>query len=119
MKAMRLAAPGGLEKLALVDMPDPGSPGPGEIRVKIEASSLNFHDLGVVSGRMPTADGRIPMSDGAGVVEAVGPGVSEFKPGDAVVSGFFPQWLDGTARQWAASRERPATGSTATPVRRS
>ena len=95
MKAMRLAAPGGLEKLALVDMPDPGSPGPGEIRVKIEASSLNFHDLGVVSGRMPTADGRIPMSDGAGVVEAVGPGVSEFKPGDAVVSGFFPQWLDG------------------------
>ncbi len=35
------------------------------------------------------------MADGAGVVEAVGAGVSEFQPGDRVVAGFFPQWLDG------------------------
>jgi len=95
MKAIRLRAPGGLDKLELVDLPDPGVPGPGQVRVRIHASSLNFHDFGVVSGRIRTEDGRIPMSDGAGVVEAVGPGVGEFKAGDSVVSGFFPQWLDG------------------------
>jgi hypothetical protein len=50
---------------------------------------------GVVSGRMPTADRRIPMSDGAGVVEVVGEGVTEFKIGDHVVSCFFPGGLKG------------------------
>ena len=95
MKGLRLGKPAGLEALAFVDMPDPGAPGPGEIRVRIHASSLNYHDLGVVSGRMPAADGRIPMSDGAGIVEAVGAGVSDFAPGDAVVSCFFPYWPDG------------------------
>lgn len=44
---------------------------------------------------IPTADRRILMADGAGVVEAVGAGVSEFQPCDRVVAGFFPQWLDG------------------------
>jgi NADPH:quinone reductase-like Zn-dependent oxidoreductase len=41
------------------------------------------------------SDGRIPMSDGAGVVEAVGEGVTEYKVGDHVVSCFFPNWTDG------------------------
>nr|WP_207449578.1 NAD(P)-dependent alcohol dehydrogenase [Roseomonas marmotae] len=76
-------------------MPEPGAPGPGEMRVRLHASSLNYHDYGVVSGGMKAADGRIPMSDGAGVVEAVGQGVSEFAPGDHVVSCFFPHWQDG------------------------
>lgn len=95
MKAITLRKPGGLDHLELVTLADPGAPGAGEIRVRIHASSLNFHDLGVVTGRMPAADGRIPMSDGAGVVEALGAGVTEFAVGDAVVSGFFPHWLDG------------------------
>jgi NADPH:quinone reductase-like Zn-dependent oxidoreductase len=95
MKGLRLGTPSGLEALALVEMADPGAPGPGEIRVRIRASSLNYHDLGVVSGRAPVAAGRIPMSDGAGVVEAVGEAVTEFVPGDAVVSCFFPFWRDG------------------------
>lgn len=95
MKALRLRKPGGLDALDHVEMEDPGVPGPGAMRVRIHASSLNYHDLGVVSGRMPAADGRIPMSDGAGVVEAVGEGVTEFAPGDAVVSCFFPFWQDG------------------------
>ncbi|WP_375421502.1 NAD(P)-dependent alcohol dehydrogenase, partial [uncultured Sphingomonas sp.] len=47
------------------------------------------------TGRMPTNDGRIPLADGAGIVEAVGEGVTEFVPGDAVVSCFFPDWHDG------------------------
>jgi NADPH:quinone reductase-like Zn-dependent oxidoreductase len=95
MKAIRLRAPGGLDNLHLAEMEDPGAPGPGEIRVRLHASSLNFHDYGVATGRMPTADGRIPMADGAGEVEAVGDGVSEFAVGDRVVSTFFPAWADG------------------------
>jgi NADPH:quinone reductase-like Zn-dependent oxidoreductase len=95
MKAIVLRSPGGLDRLELVEMPDPGVPGPGEIRVRLHASSLNYHDYLVVTGRIPTADGRIPMSDGAGIVEAVGEGVKEFAAGDHVVSCFFPEWQDG------------------------
>lgn len=95
MRAIRLSQPAGLNALHQVDLPDPGQPARGQIRVCLHASSLNFHDLGVVLGQMPAADGRIPMSDGAGVVEAVGPEVDEFTVGDHVVSTFFPHWLDG------------------------
>ena len=98
MKAVKIARPGGLDRLQIVEIADPGPPGAGEIRVRLQASSLNFHDYGIVSGRMPTEEGRIPMSDGAGVVEAVGAGVEEFREGDQVVSCFFPQWMDGPAR---------------------
>ena len=115
MQALTLAKPGGLDKLRLVEQRDPGAPGAGEIRVRIHASSLNFHDLGVVTGRMPSADGRIPMSDGAGVVEAVGAGVTAFAPGDHVVSLFFPDWADGEPAM-AIFPARPATASTATPA---
>ncbi|MBA6413639.1 NAD(P)-dependent alcohol dehydrogenase [Parahaliea sp. F7430] len=97
MKAAILRAPGGLDQLEISDLPDPGAPGPGQIRVAIHASSLNYHDLLVANGSIPTADGRVLMSDGAGVVEAVGEGVTEFAVGDSVVSGFFPQWQDGLA----------------------
>ena len=95
MKAIQLRAPASLDNLTLTDLPDPGDPGPGEIRVRLAASSLNFHDYAVVVGMIPAADGRIPMSDGAGTVEAVGEGVTQFQPGDTVVSIFFPDWIDG------------------------
>ncbi|WP_137754398.1 NAD(P)-dependent alcohol dehydrogenase [Sphingopyxis sp. L1A2A] len=95
MKAIQLRAPASLDNLTLVDLADPGDPGPGEIRVRLTASSLNFHDYAVVVGMIPAADGRITMSDGAGTVEAVGEGVTQFKPGDTVVSIFFPDWIDG------------------------
>ncbi|MDK2750187.1 MAG: NAD(P)-dependent alcohol dehydrogenase [Halomonas meridiana] len=98
MQAIELQQPGGLDKLNVVDVAAPGEPGPGEIKVRLHASSLNFHDYAVVAGMIPTDDKRIPMSDGAGVVEAVGEGVEEFAVGDAVVSTFFPYWLEGPAR---------------------
>jgi len=98
MKVVTLKSPGGLDNLQLSEQEAPGEPGPGEIRVRLHASSLNFHDYLVAAGGIPTADGRIPMSDGAGVVEAVGEGVEEFAAGDAVVSTFFPPWLEGPAR---------------------
>ena len=98
MRAMTLSAPGGLDRLNLADASDPGQPGPGEVRVARHASSLNFHDYLVCSGKAPAADGRIPLADGAGVVEAVGEGVTEFSPGDHVVSVFFPDWQAGPAQ---------------------
>jgi len=96
MKAVTLGTPGGLDRLKLVDKPEPQAPAVGEIRVRVHASSLNYHDYRVVLGGIPTSDGRIPMADGAGVVEAVGQGVTEFAVGDHVVSCFFPQWQDGS-----------------------
>lgn len=98
MKAIRIGQSGGIDNLEAVNLPDPGQPGPGEIRVRIHASSLNYHDYGVVRSGAPQFNGRIPLSDGAGAVEAIGEGVTEFAPGDAVVSTFFPFWLDGPAR---------------------
>lgn len=96
MKTIVLRSPAGLDRLEMTDFPDPGAPGPGQVRVRLHASSLNFHDYAVVTGARPVADGRIPMSDGAGIVEAVGDGVAGFKPGDHVVSCFFPTWQDGS-----------------------
>lgn len=95
MKAIVVRSPGGLDHLEICDLPDPGAPEPGQIRVRIHATSLNYHDLLVANGSIPTADGRVLMADAAGVVEAVGEGVTEFKTGDAIVSCFFPQWQDG------------------------
>lgn len=97
MKAIQIAAPGGLDAFRLVDLPEPGAPGPGQILVRVRASSLNYHDYLVAVGGIPTADGRIPMSDGAGEVMAVGEGVKGFAVGDLAVSTFFPNWLDGEA----------------------
>jgi len=97
MQVIKLKAPAGLENLTLVAGNAPTPPGPGEILVRLHASSLNYHDCAVVTGAIPTADGRIPMADGAGVVEAVGPGVDEFAVADAVVSCFFPLWQDGAS----------------------
>lgn len=95
-----------LERLALAERADP-SPGPGEICVRVRANSLNYHDYAVVSGVLPVADGRIPMSDGAGEVVAIGAGVTRFAPGDAVMSTFFPNWPAGPV---SAARARGVPG---------
>jgi len=94
MKLVRLRAPGGLGKLELVEE-DPPQPGPGEILIRIRACSLNMRDDFAVHGKTPLADGRVPLSDGAGEVIAVGDAVDALKPGDNVVSVFYPWWLDG------------------------
>ncbi len=94
MKIAAVKKPGGLDNIEIRDA-EPRAPGPGEIQVRVKASSLNFHDLVVVQGLLPVDDGRIPMSDGAGDVIAVGEGVTRFKEGDQVLSTFFPNWRDG------------------------
>jgi NADPH:quinone reductase-like Zn-dependent oxidoreductase len=95
MKVVKLGAPGGLDRLRVVEMEEPDAPAAGEIRVRLHASSLNYHDYGVVRSTLPQSVGRIPLSDGAGVVEAVGSGATEFAVGNSVVSIFFPFWQDG------------------------
>jgi len=96
MRAWQIETTEGIDGLKPVeiDLPDPR---PGEVRVKLRANSINYRDLSVVSD--PAARGiplpRIPNSDGAGEVLAVGPGVSDFAPGDRVAGCFFQNWIDG------------------------
>jgi NADPH:quinone reductase-like Zn-dependent oxidoreductase len=87
----------GLDQLAVVERPTP-EPGPGQVRVRIRATSLNYRDLLVAEGRYGRGDLRyplVPLSDGAGEVVAVGPGVSRLVPGDRVAGNFFQNWVDG------------------------
>ena len=93
-KAIIVQPKGGFDRVVLEERAAL-APGRDEITVRLHASSLNYHDYAVVSGMWGPVEPRIPMADGAGVVEAVGTGVTEFKVGDAVVSVFFPAWLDG------------------------
>lgn len=104
MKAALLGATTGIKNIALSNVQDPGKPARGEVRVRIFSNSLNFHDYNVASGVLPAVPGRILMSDGAGVVEDVGEGVTDFVTGDSVVSLFFPDWGDGEATQSGFSR---------------
>lgn len=93
-KAIFVEPGGGFERVA-VGVSEAAAPRSGEITVRLHASSLNYHDYVVVSGVWGPRERRIPMSDGAGEVVAIGPDVTEFAVGDRVVSTFFPTWLDG------------------------
>jgi len=95
MKSVTVSKPGGLDNLVIKESPSP-SPKAGEILVAWHATSLNFHDYLVAVGGIPVADGRIPMSDGAGEIIGLGEGVHNWKVGDKVMSLFFQNWMDGT-----------------------
>ncbi len=94
MRAYRLTTGGGIDGLRAVDAPDP-QPGPGEVLIRVHATSLNFRDLGIIRA---SRDEVVPLSDGAGEVVAVGPGFSRFAPGDLVAGCFFRTWPDGDLR---------------------
>ena len=72
-------------------------PGPGEVLVAMRAAALNYRDLGILAGTYPNRPGVIALSDGAGIVEAIGPGVEGLATGVAVVSCFYPFWQGGPA----------------------
>ncbi len=83
-QAIVVEAHGGPEVLRLRDVPL-GAPGPGELRVRQTAIGVNFHDIYVRSGLYRTlALPGTPGIEAAGVVEAVGPGVSGFQLGDRI-----------------------------------
>lgn len=91
MRAVEVVAGStGFDGLIHADRPKP-KPGPGEVLVRIRAASLNFRDLAIVTGKYfngPVARNTVPLSDGAGEVEAVGANVEGFAPGDRVVATF-------------------------------
>ena len=86
----------GIDSLELAEK-DALQPGPGKVLVRVHAVSLNYRDLMVVQGRYNPrlAMPRVPCSDGAGEVVAVGPGVTQWKPGDRVCGIFMQNWIDG------------------------
>jgi NADPH:quinone reductase-like Zn-dependent oxidoreductase len=93
--ALRLNA-FGLDNLSFEPVTLPAL-GPTDVHVRLHAASLNYRDLMVILGQynpkmqLP----RIPGSDAAGEVVAIGSAVTRFKPGDRVCTLFFQDWLDG------------------------
>jgi NADPH:quinone reductase-like Zn-dependent oxidoreductase len=89
VKALVSQSYGPLEELAVGELPTPVA-GPGEILVRIEAASLNGADAKLPTGVMkdfaPIKHPFVPGIDAAGVVEAVGEGVTRFSPGDKVIT---------------------------------
>ena len=94
MKQIQVSKPGGLENLKLTDTENP-SLKDNEVLLKVHASSLNYHDLMVALGLIPTEDKRVPLSDAAGEILEVGKDVSKWTVGDKVMSMCFPNWVSG------------------------
>jgi NADPH:quinone reductase-like Zn-dependent oxidoreductase len=86
----------GIDKLALVDRAKP-VPGAGQALVKMLAASLNYRDYMMVCGSYNPRLRRpmVPLSDGVGVVEEIGSGVTRVKKGDRVAACFFQKWIEG------------------------
>jgi NADPH:quinone reductase-like Zn-dependent oxidoreductase len=94
MRQVKLARPGGLDNLTLIEADKPIAEA-NQVIVSVAASSLNYHDLLVALGKIPTEDGRVVLSDCGGEVVAVGDAVTRWKTGDTVMSCCYPHWIDG------------------------
>src|SRR5678815_837753 len=117
MRALSVTEPWGFDQIKVVEAPDP-MPGHGEVLVRMRAVSLNYRDMLMVQGmyaRGPAQSGGpiTPFSDGCGIVEAVGPGVTRVKPGDRVATLFFQAWESGppTLEKLSSSLGFPIPGA--------
>ena len=97
MRVFQIEGDWGMDHLKLSTRPEPVA-GPGQVLVKMTASSLNYRDLvvpnrgyGNHTGTLPL----IPVSDGVGVVSAIAPGVTRVAVGDRVCPTFFQNWISG------------------------
>ena len=93
MRAWQIRDAWSFDNLRLDDIPEPQA-GPGEVKVRLRAASINFRDLlvplrgyGALTGALPL----IPLSDGAGEVVAIGPGVTRVRQGDRVCPLLLPE----------------------------
>jgi NADPH:quinone reductase-like Zn-dependent oxidoreductase len=96
MKAYVIGDQTGLASLRLTDKPDP-VPAPGEAIVQVRMVCLGHRDLSIVSGTYGArrAEDRVPLSEGVGVVIALGVGVTGVAIGDRVICAHFANWIDG------------------------
>jgi NADPH:quinone reductase-like Zn-dependent oxidoreductase len=86
----------GTESLTRRTVPIP-EPGPSEVRIRVHAASLNHRDL-LVANRTypaPAAPDLVPLSDGAGVIDAIGADAGPWSVGDRVASAYFRNWEEG------------------------
>jgi len=98
----------GIDNLEIAERPIP-QPASGQVLVKVHAVSLNYRDLLVVIGKYnpKLALPRIPCSDGAGEVVAIGDGVTKWRPGQRVAGIFMQNWIEGAP---SAAKQRGALG---------
>ena len=96
MKAWQIGSRTGIEGLELVDQVDP-VPGPDDVLIRVVAAGINYRDLMVMRGNYGTdlPPERIPMTDGLGVVEAVGANPDNDLIGSRVIAPHFVDWIDG------------------------
>jgi NADPH:quinone reductase-like Zn-dependent oxidoreductase len=96
MKLFEIRDAFGLDHLLPAERPTP-EPGPNQVLLRVRAVSLNFRDLLLVQGKYnPRMQfPRVPVSDGAGEIVAIGAAVTAWKTGDRVVVPFMPGWFDG------------------------
>jgi NADPH2:quinone reductase len=98
---IRIEKAGGPEEMKLVDLPV-GDPGPGEVRIRHHASGLNYIDVYQRSGVYTLADAAEHGQRGAGVIEAVGAGVTHLKEGDRAA------YCSGPPGSYSLARVMPA-----------
>ncbi len=98
----------GIDNLEAFESPIP-KPMPGQVIIKVHATSLNYRDLMMVKGfyNPKMALPRIPCSDGAGEIVEIGEGISDFKIGDRVAGIFMQRWIDGPP---SAAKQKAALG---------
>ncbi|MGP3956906.1 zinc-dependent alcohol dehydrogenase family protein [Nonomuraea sp. 3N208] len=96
MRSYHVNSGDGIDGLSIRKHEDP-FPGAGQVVVAVRATSLNFRELMVLRGDyvLPVKSDVVPLSDGAGDVVAVGPGVDGFSVGDRVAATLFPSWQYG------------------------
>ncbi|WEK38474.1 MAG: NAD(P)-dependent alcohol dehydrogenase [Candidatus Brevundimonas colombiensis] len=101
-RARQVVGDGRLSPVLVQPMPEPG---PGELLLRVHATSVNYHDMIGVRGGLPGLPvPRVPFSDSSATVEALGPGVEGFHVGDAVIPSFFLEWRSGPPTRRALGR---------------
>jgi NADPH:quinone reductase-like Zn-dependent oxidoreductase len=104
-----------VDGLRLAERPDP-KPDWHQVLIRVRATSLNYRDQMIVNGNYfsgPVTRDLIPLSDGAGEVTAIGPGVTRFKAGDRVCGTFFQSWISGPMTERHPALGNPLDGTLA------